>query len=362
MDIVQELESMPGRWNRASSDAVRHLLERVLDGPDGSARLLSIQSLDPAFSQVHRLRFLVDGKKRGIILKRLRAVSALKVELLTRRWLPAAGLSSTAPALLGVAAEQSGDSVWHAYEDLGDRPLGASRFDRQRVDAAARSIAELHACFAEHPLLPECRLYGGDRGMAFYSGNVRDAIRSLDSLRPPTVRLSAAMVAIRDSLLTRMERLFAEEAVRAQALAESGDVETLLHGDLWTMNIFVADPSERGTSARLIDWDGAAVGPMTYDVSTFLLRFPMARRYPILQEYRMELVRRGRVLPASTRLNLLFETAELARYASRIAWPALAILLEGAEWGSDTLAEIDRWFRDLRPVLPVMGGHVGITA
>ena len=54
----------------------------------------------------------------------------------------------------------------------------------------------VHTAFAEHPLLPECRLWGGDRGIHFYSANVRDAIialRSLDS--------TVAHRAARDALL-----------------------------------------------------------------------------------------------------------------------------------------------------------------
>ena len=49
---------------------------------------------------------------------------------------------------------------------------------------------------------------------------------------------------------------------------------------------------------------------------------------------------------------MLFETAELARYANRVIWPALAIARDGAAWGFPELAEVESWFEALGPVLP----------
>jgi hypothetical protein len=59
-----------------------------------------------------------------------------------------------------------------------------------------------------------------------------------------------------------------------------------------------------------------------------------------------------RLAPASE-LNVLFDTAECARYAYRMSWPASAILENGAEWGFAELTEIDRWFEALQPAIPV---------
>ena len=58
-------------------------------------------------------------------------------------------------------------------------------------------------------------------------------------------------------------------------------------------------------------------------------------------------------LPPRRELNLLFETAELGRYANRLIWPALALVRERADWGFDELAAVEGWFEALRPVLPV---------
>jgi thiamine kinase-like enzyme len=41
----------------------------------------------------------------------------------------------------------------------------------------------------------------------------------------------------------------------------------------------------RTGASRLIDWDHAGVGPASYDLSTFLLRFPPGRRKAILDLY-----------------------------------------------------------------------------
>ena len=60
-------------------------------------------------------------------------------------------------------------------------------------------------------------------------------------------------------------------------MEEHGGPELMLHGDLWTTNTFVQSTAE-GPVARLIDWEHAAVGPASYDLSTFLYRFAAADR------------------------------------------------------------------------------------
>jgi hypothetical protein len=61
--------------------------------------------------------------------------------------------------------------------------------------------------------------------------------------------------------------------------------------------------------------------------------------------------RAGWRLAPAAELNLLFDTAECARYAYRISWPAIALLRDGAECGFAELAEIDGWFEALAPVI-----------
>src|SRR3989454_10556112 len=132
-----------------------------------------------------------------------------------------------------------------------------------------------------HALLPECRHFCGDLGAPFFAANVRDAIGVLEGLVPPRVKPTPEQRALRSRLLVRLYRLRDELPGRVQRLVTLGGPETLLHGDLWTTNTFVATTGD-GLVARLIDWDHAAVGPASYDLSTFLYRFPRRERPWIL--------------------------------------------------------------------------------
>src|SRR2546426_1625542 len=251
---------------------------------------------------------------------------------------------------IGVAADRNGRWSWHIHEDLGDWNLKGEN-DPARVKVAVEAIARLHTLAAEHPLLPECRRQGGDLGIHYFASNLRDAVRGLAALQPPHVDLSAERADLRDRLLARLHRLLDNQPRRAQALEEFGGPETLLHGDLWTTNTFVV-PTPHGLRAKLIDWDHAGVGPISYDLSTFLYRFPAGLRPWMLDCYREAVRKAGWRLPGRSELNLLFDTAECARYANRVIWPVMAFLQERADWAFAELAEVDGWFEALEPVLP----------
>ena len=134
-------------------------------------------------------------------------------------------------------------------------------------------------------------------------------------------------------MLDRLWNLQDEIPERAQALSESGGPETLLHGDLWAINVFVI-PTGEDWHPRLIDWDHAGVGPTSYDLSTFLLRFPAQHRQWVLELYQEAVLAGGWKLPAAEQLNFLFETHEYARFANRIIWPSIALTVDRAEWGA----------------------------
>jgi aminoglycoside/choline kinase family phosphotransferase len=236
--------------------------------------------------------------------------------------------------------------VWHVYDDLGSWELDACEPQRERVKTAVELIAQIHTRFARHPFLGEVRMQGGDLGIQFFESNVRDALYALQGWQP-----SAEQGPLRGRLLERLDTLRHELPQRAEALAELGGPETLLHGDLWTTNTFVL-PGPNGLRARLIDWDHAAVGPFSYDLSTFLLRFSHEHRPWILDAYRTAMAPAGWRLPGSKDLNLLFETAEYARFANSIIWPAIALLRERAQWALPALAEVAQWFEAWQPVFP----------
>ena len=307
--------------------------------------------LERVKSRVLRLRVGSDGRACSLVLKRFDPWLARRNELVARRWLPAIGLGDRCPKLLATAADRRGAWVWHVYEDLGDGAVDAGHPDPAGVTAVVELIAELHTRAAGHPLLPECRHFCGDLGAPFFSANVRDAIAVLVGLVPPRLDPTPAQRALRDRLLAQLSRLREELHRRSGLLEALGGPDTLLHGDLWTTNAFVARAGD-GLVARLIDWDHAAVGPSSYDLSTFLYRFPKGERAWILEAYRRAVARAGWHLPAARELNALFETAEYARYANRVIWPAVALLEERAAWGFAQLAEVERWFAALEPALP----------
>ena len=301
----------------------------------------------PLKRRVYRLRLKGGHGARSVILKRSEPAIAQLNRLVAERWLPALGLGDHCAPLLAIASDREGRWFWQIYEDLGDDTL-ERQHDQPRVAATTDLIAELHVRGAGHALLPEVRQYGSDLGLAFFTANVGDAIRGLERLDGE--RTPGELRSLRDRLLRRMHPLLADMPRRAEVLKEAGGPDTLLHGDLWRENAFVTVSSE-ATRVQLIDWDHVGVGPLTYDLSTFLLRFPLAERRWILDRYREKLSGAGLRLPSDRELNVLFETAEYSRFANRVSWAAMAWLHEGAEWVPIELAEIERWFDAWRPTL-----------
>lgn len=302
--------------------------------------------------QTHVFRLAVrDARRvRSLIFKRLGPERAMRNRLVLERWLPAVGLEAMGPTLLGASAEPDGRFVWHVYADLGNDSLAVENPDPAHVATAVEAIARLHLAFAGHGLLGECRLWGGDLGIHFFTSSVGDAIYALESLRHAGVALGREQRDLRDDLLGRLHCLLEEEADRGREIREWGGPETLLHGDLWRNNVFV----EAGPVARLIDWDHAAVGPVAYDLSTLLSRFPPGARLWILNRYRESVAAAGWELPPTEHLNRLFDTGERARIVNRLIWPAIAVRQgHHSDWGVKKLAEVAGWLEEVRPVLPV---------
>jgi hypothetical protein len=350
--MIEGLDRVMDQSGLRGLTELRCALEAVLGGSHSAGRVIDQQKLKRA---VYRLNLAFNGRHTSVVVKYLDPNPARRNQLVSERWLPAIGLGGSSPRLLGLAADRSGSGVWHIYEDLGDGALDARNPDPERVRMVVDLIARLHTRSAGYPLLAECRHYGDDLGHHYFVSNVRDAIRCLQALRPPEIQLSPEHRALRDRLLERMYTLLGEAPYRAQVIEDLGGPEVLLHGDLWTTNTLHV-PAEDGLQARLIDWDHAGVGPASYDLSTFLYRFPPGDRRWILDWYQQAVERVGWRLPAPRELNLLFETAECARYANRAIWPAIALLRDRHEWGFDELRQVEQWFEMLGPVLPLDGG------
>jgi len=312
-------------------------------------------------SRVHRVHVGTGAASRSFIVKRFsRAHVAQRNQMVAKHWLPAAGLGDTAPGLLRVVAQQDGRRIWHVYEDLGDCVLvadnGAVRDrgrvfmpDPERIEPAVALIARIHARFARHPLLAECRLYGDDFGPHFFASAVDDAVRCLEALL--ALKPAAVWTDLLNRLLARMQVLGRERGDRIDALTRFGGPETLLHGDLWPINVMVS-ANGGAPHARLIDWDHVGVGSVSYDLSTFLSHFPREDRTWILDRYLRSMQAHGIGFSSETDWNGLFDTAEQSRLAFTLVWEALSALAQPADWAFEELALIEHWFEGVEPVLP----------
>ena len=348
MSAAASVDELRSTLEAREEPGVAELLEAMRPIlPDAGAAEWASAELTPLKRRVYRLRVEGSHGARSVILKRTEPPIAHLNRLVAERWLPALRLGDHCAALIATAADRDGRWVWQIYEDLGDDTL-ERRSDRPRVGATTDVIAELHGRGAGHALLPEVRQYGKDLGLAFFAANVGDAIRGLELLggehAPRELR------SLGDRLLRRIYPLSVDMPRRAQVLRDVGGPDTLLHGDLWRNNAF-ATVSAGAVRVQLIDWDHVGIGPLAYDLSTFLMRFPSAERPWILDRYRGTLSLAGLRLPSEDVLNELFETAEYARFANRVSWAAMAWLHEDAEWVPIELAEIERWFDALRPIL-----------
>lgn len=297
---------------------------------------------------VFRLRFdLSAGGQHSVIVKLLDLSTARRCEMLESVWLPALELAQL-PAALLATAEGEDERVWHVYEDVPGEPLAETRSDIARVAAAVERIAALHARSVAHSLLEDARHDGGDRGSLFFSGSVREAVRRLDELSAGAV---GDRQPLRRRLLERLTLLMQSEGRYNDLLEHWGGPDVLLHGDLWPQNI-VVDRRDGRFTARFIDWDRSGVGPVVYDLSTFLSRFPAGERRAILSLYETQISRTRLHVPSMEILNEMAALAEGARLASCVIFPAAAAAGAPVDWAWDELREVDEWFDLVRPLVP----------
>jgi thiamine kinase-like enzyme len=301
-------------------------------------------------SRVVRVTTRLDEHLASVVVKCLPRACAERNALVITGWLPRIGMADAAPRLLGTIRSDTSD--WQVYEDLGTTVLDAAHPRPDVVAALVELITRLHTRAAVSPLLAEWRPQLADFGIRYFASNISEALARLDDLSAIEARFTAAERTVRQRLVERLQALLHSLPSRAGVMEECGGPETLLHGDLWTVNAVVTSGLD-GPRARLIDWDRVGVGPVSYDLSTFLYRFPAVERPWILKQYRCAVGRAGWHLPDDAELNVLFETAECARYANRVIWPAMGLMTATAESGHWELAEILAWFDALQPVIPL---------
>ena len=288
---------------------VRALLRRVLgDAADGALTAHQLKR------RVYRVEAVGSPPEPrcSVVVKQLEPLAAQRCQLTAERWLPALGLADRCARLVGTAADPGGAHHWHVYEDLGDETLAADP-SPERVNAAVDLLATLHTRAAGHSVLPDARRYGCAFGIEYFTANVRDALRSLDLLAAADLRPPADCAGVVERLQERLSGMLGEAGARALLFEACAGPDTLLHGDVWTINAFVVQTAH-GPCARLVDWERVGVGPWSYDVSTFLMRFPRQDRPAILARYCRSVSAAGWRLPAPPELQVLFDTAERARY------------------------------------------------
>ena len=330
---------------------LRALLEQIVTTRGKHSRLVAEQKL--VRSRVYRLRFEVDGEPFSVVVKRFPPNRAQRERSALSRWLPAAKLAGNLPTLLGSAAASEGHWIWHAYEDLGDWSLATDAMNEARVSAAISLIARVHARFMGNRMLGEIRASGGDLGAGFLGACIRDAQAALRAIRKPEVSVTPEQEALRDRLLGKLDELHVQAPARAADLAQAGGNETLVHGDLWTSNVMVLPVEPEGWHAKMIDWDHCGVGPLVYDLSTFLLRFEPQYRNRVLDLYRSAIEHEAGIqLPGRDRLNELFQTCEYARLVNALVWPAIGAGDPAPQWAFDELLEVERWIESMQQVLP----------
>ena len=289
---------------RLDEHGLRAALARTLDCPDFRIVVVNRQRLKRG---VTRLELEVLGTRRSVIAKRLAPEVAVRNRLVVERWLPAEGMQSATAALLAVLPQPG--FTWLVSEDLGRRTLESGASDPARVAAAVALIAQLHRRFVDHAVLGECRLWGGDLGMPYHDGNLRDAERAVSALRARRADEQATRE-LCERVLARLLRLRADARRRAEVMERCGGPETLLH------------------------------------------RFPPSERRTVWSAYRAAFGEGPWRFPDEAELALLCETVEHTRIANRLIWPALAALRGEYDSALEELATVESWFEDLAPLLP----------
>ncbi len=345
--MVEGLELLLNNENLAGVSELQAAIEDLL-GKNVKARLVSEEKFLHSF--VYRLVFETENTIKSVIVKKLTPARAQLERTVIERWLPQVGLSDHGPPLIAAAAEKTGKFIWHIYEDIGDSSLVNYMQDDRVILEAVNLIAKIHTSFADHIILGECRITGGNYNINFYSSCILEAIRTLDLVKRSAKDIRSSWVVVIDSLLQRLSQLFDMRADREKTMAAYNGIETLVHGDLWTKN-FLVQHTESGIRMLLIDWDHVGVGHIYYDLSTLLLRFSHKDRPKIIEWYQEAIGCMDWQLPGANELNTLCETAEYARLANATIWPAIAAGDGQPAWAFEKLVEIDGWFNNMKPVL-----------
>src|SRR6266545_216542 len=115
--MIEGLDHLLEESGQPGLPELRASLHVLFDGHGVAGRVIDQQRLK---KRVYRLRFRARGQVRSLVVKCLDPEFAQRSQFIIKRWLPAVGLGASSSPLLAVAAERSGQCIWHVYEDLGD--------------------------------------------------------------------------------------------------------------------------------------------------------------------------------------------------------------------------------------------------
>lgn len=344
--------------NHRLTEAEVRFLGGSLAGLSGNGHRVEVVDASTIRLDVYRLT--LDGSSQpSVVVKRLPGLRSELERNVTGRWLPAVGLERLGPPRLLAVGDPDGLHTWHVYVDLGARGLDRPDVDTASIAAAMDRVAELHVAFSKSPMLPEPRFAACDMGLYYYRWSVRDALRSVERLRPPAVALSPADEAVRDRMVELLTRLVDDEPARVRMLEEQAGPETLVHGDLTRANVFVI-PERGGPRVCLIDWDRCGVAPAGFDISTHVAYYEEPVRQFVLDAYTTAMAERGFPFPDDLDWELLVHTFEAGRLANQIIWVALGIQERNgwdfthlSSWSDDLAAVVDADSADQVTVEPV---------
>jgi len=306
---------------------------------DGRVEVLDCHALSAG---VYRLG-LTEGHPDAVVVKRLDPAAAHRCRLLTRYWLPSAGLAHACPSMLAILGD--GQQAWTVHTWLPGQPLDTC-LDTERVQQLAVLVAAVHVRLAAYPLIAQLRHHCRYLGAGVLTGHFEDAWQALRTIeRELPAQRRAGTSGVVAGLLERVHNCLRLAPGMRALLHEVGGPDTLLHADLWPKNVVA------GTGwLRLVDWDRMGVGPALYDLSTLLFRLPAGYRRAAQERYLADLCAAGWPRPTGGEVAGLSRVMERARLASLVSWRAQELLQapgEGARWAGEQLRLIRQWWDEV---------------
>lgn len=115
--MIEGLDNLLAETRQPGLAELRRFLAAMFAVEGDNGRVVEVTKL--LRSRVFRVVVEVNATRRSLVIKRLSPELAYRERRVLERWLPRIDMDGYGPPLLGSVAEQSGQCVWHVYEDLG---------------------------------------------------------------------------------------------------------------------------------------------------------------------------------------------------------------------------------------------------